>query len=147
MKRTLGPTWTAEQIAQGERFGQAWLDFFGREGAPAPVPGLDADAARRAAARAKHEAQLLGFPNVVGVIDGVRMRGGKPTDEPAIVVLVSRKVPCKSLAKASLLPAHVDGIPVDVLEVGPIDALGPDVPTRAKAPLARRPRRKTARRG
>jgi hypothetical protein len=149
MKRILGPNWTADEIAAGKRFGQSWLDYFGREGgaAPLPVPGLDADAARRADIRAKHEERLLGYPNVVGVTDGVRMRRGKPTDEPAIVVLVSRKVPRKGLAKASLRPAHSDGIPVDVIEVGPIEALGQDLPTRAKAPVAGQARRKTARRG
>ena len=51
------------------------------------------------------------------------MRRGKPTNEPAIVVLVSRKLPRKSLNKASLLPSHLDGIPIDVVEVGVIEAL------------------------
>jgi hypothetical protein len=130
MKRTPGPTWTAEQTAAGQRFGQAWVDFFSGPGPTAAAPtGLDADVASRTAIRAKHEAQLLGYPNVVGVIDGVRMRGGKPTNEPAIVVLVSRKVPRKSLAKASLLPSELEGVPVDVVEVGPIEALDSDLPT------------------
>jgi len=145
MKRKLGPTWTAEQTAAGERFGRAWVDFFGGPGA-APVPlGLDTDVASRAAIRAKHEAQLLGYPNVVGVIDGTRMRGGKPTNEHAIVVLVSRKVPRRNLAKASLLPSELDGVPVDVVEVGVIEALDSDLPTRVKG--ARRARRKTVRPG
>ena len=33
MKRTLGPSWTAERIAAGERFKRGWMDFFGRVGA------------------------------------------------------------------------------------------------------------------
>jgi hypothetical protein len=59
MKRTLGPSWTAEQIAAGEQFKQGWLEFFSRLGAAAPVvpPGLDAEAGSRAAIRARHEAR------------------------------------------------------------------------------------------
>lgn len=150
MKRTLGPSWTAEQIAAGERFKQGWLEFFGRLGAAAPVvpPGLDAEAGGRAAIRAKHEARLLAYPNVVGVTEGMRMRRGKPTNEHVITVLVSRKVPRKSLTKSSLLPSQIDGIPIDVVEVGPIEALELDPKrTRAKGFAAGRVRRKTMRRG
>jgi hypothetical protein len=150
MKRTLGPSWTAEQIAAGERFKQGWLKVFGRLGASAPgVPsGLDAEAGSRAAIRTKHETRLLAYPNVVGVSEGTRMRGGKPTNEPVIVVLVSRKVPRKSLTKASLLPSHMDGVPIDVVEVGPIEALGSDSKrTRANALDAGRARWKRMRWG
>ena len=115
MKRTLGPSWTAEQIAAGERFGRAWLDFFGRPGAAAPVlpHDLDAAAGSRAAIRIKHEARLLAYPNVVGVTEGTRTRRGKPTNEPVIVVLVSRKVPRDSLTQASRLPSRIDGVAID----------------------------------
>jgi hypothetical protein len=148
MKRTLGPNWTAKQIAAGKRFRQAWLDFFARPGAtaPAPAPSLDADVASRAAIRAAHEARLLRYPNVVGVTDGVRMRRGKPTNDPAIVVLVSRKVPRKSLPKASLLPSQIDGVPIDVVEVGPIEALDSDLRIPGMARDAGRARRKATRR-
>jgi hypothetical protein len=82
----------------------------------------------------------------MGVTEGTRMRKGKPTNEPVIAVLVSRKVPRKSLAKASLLPSHIDGIPIDVVEVGPIDALESGLKrTRTKA--IGRARRKKMRRG
>jgi len=71
---------------------------------------------------------------VVGVTEGMRMRRGKLTNEPVIAVLVSRKVPRKNLTKASLLPSHIDGIPIDVVEVGPIEALQSDLKrTRTKA--------------
>ncbi len=133
MKHSLGPVWTAEQIAAGKRFGQEWLDFFARAGAAPPTPPLHlrSGTSNLAAIRAKHEARLLRYPNVVGVTEGTRMRAGKPTGEPAIVVLVSGKVPRKGLPKASLLPSHLDGVPIDVIEVGPIDAL--EVPPRARS--------------
>jgi hypothetical protein len=146
VKRTLGPSWTAEQIAAGERFKRGWLDFFGRPGAAVVPAGLDTEVGSRAAIRAKHEARLRAYPNVVGVTEGTRTRKGKPTNEPVIAVLVSRKVPRKSLAKASLLPSHIDGIPIDVVEVGPIDALESGLKrTRTKA--IGRARRKKMRRG
>jgi len=147
MKRTLGPNWTADEVAAGKRFGQAWLEFFSREDTSAPVvpPGFEADIASRATIRQEHEARLLSYPNVVGVTDGVRMRRGKPTDEPAIVVLVSRKMPRKSLEESAILPAHIDGIRIDVVEVGPIEALGSVEPTGAAARDAGRPRRKRRR--
>ena len=145
MKRMLGPSWTAEQIAAGELFKQGWLDFFNRLGAAAPEvpPGLDAELGSRAAIRAKHEARLLAYPNVVGVTEGTRMRREKLTNEPVLTVLVSRKVPRKSLTKASLLHSHIEGIPIDVVEVGPIVALESELKrTRTKLFDAGRARRK-----
>ena len=61
MKRTLGPNWTAEQIAAGERFKRGWMDFFGRVGAGAPVvpPGPDAEPDSRAARQARSVAACL----------------------------------------------------------------------------------------
>jgi hypothetical protein len=149
MKRPLLPSWTTEQIEASERFKQSWLDFVGRLGAAAPdvPPGLDLEAGSRAAIRAKHEARLLAYPNVVGLTEGTRMRRGKLTNEPVITVLVTRKVPRKSLTKASLLPSHIDGIPIDVVEVGPIEALESELKrTRTKVFDAGRARRKKRRR-
>ena len=149
MKRALEPSWTAEEIAAGERFKEGWLEFFGSLGANARVVplGLDAEAGTRASILTKHEAQLLAYPNVVGVTEGTRMRRGKPTNEPVIVVLVSRKVPRKSLTKASLIPSQTDGVPIDVVEVGPIEALESYPKRNLKAFSARQAGRKRMRRG
>jgi len=147
MKRTLGPSWTAEQVAEGERFKQGWLDFFGRSGAAAARVPPSLGVGSRSAIRARHEARLLAYPNVVGVTEGMRMRGGKLTNEPVITVLVSRKVPRKGLTKASLLPSHIDGTPIDVVEVGPIEALESELKrTRTKVFNAGGGRRKKTRR-
>jgi hypothetical protein len=75
------------------------------------------------------------------------MRRGKLTNEPVITVLVSQKVSRKSLTEASLLPSHIDGIPIDVVEVGPIEALESELKrTRTKGFEAERARRKKTRR-
>ena len=75
------------------------------------------------------------------------MRREKLTNEPVLTVLVSRKVPRKSLTKASLLHSHIEGIPIDVVEVGPIVALESELKrTRTKLFDAGRARRKRMRR-
>jgi len=78
----------------------------------------------RQAARAKdlHLASLLTRPNVVGVGVGLRQRGGRVQDEICIVALVRRKRPPVALAPATLVPSEVEGVPVDVLEVGDLRA-------------------------
>jgi hypothetical protein len=146
MKHSLGPVWTPAQIAAGKRFGQQWLDFFARADSDSPAlpRALRSDTAGLTAVRAKHEARLLRYPNVVGVTEGTRMRAGRLTGEPALVVLVSGKVPRTKLPKGSLLPSELDGIPIDVIEVGPIEALGAPTAGRPRSPRRMPKRRKRA---
>ena len=61
--------------------------------------------------------------NVVGVGVGLRRRAGALTDDVALVVMVSRKVPNAQLAPEDIVPREIDGVPVDVQEVGEIGAL------------------------
>lgn len=84
--------------------------------------GLGGDAARLAAVRARHEDRLMRFPNVVGVSEGTRVRGGVDTGEPCLVVYVTHKVPPAELGEADVLPSELDGVPVDVRAVGRIEA-------------------------
>ena len=82
MEKDPPPTWSAEQKAAGDRMREAWDEFF--RAAPArktdePLSGHDA---RLLDVRTRHEAELMRYPNVVGIADGIRMRGGKPTGEP-----------------------------------------------------------------
>jgi hypothetical protein len=124
MEKDPPPTWSADEKAAGEGMREAWDEFF--RAAPArktdePLSGHDA---RLLDVRTRHEAELMRYPNVVGVADGMRMRDGKPTGERAIVVYVERKVPRKDLSERDLLPTEIEGIPVDVVETGPIVAQG-----------------------
>ncbi len=70
----------------------------------------------------RHEAELLRKANVVAVGIGFRTRGGQPTPEVCIVVSVKTKVPAAQLTRGDLLPASIDGVPVDVVETGAIRA-------------------------
>ena len=56
--------------------------------------------------------------NVVGMGVGVKWKNGEPTGEPALVVLVTHKVPTDQLAKADLVPAQLQNLQTDVLAVG-----------------------------
>lgn len=69
-----------------------------------------------------HRHELMQMPNVVGVGIGFRKTGGQRTDQIAIVVMVSRKLPFESLPPEARLPKTVGGVPIDVLEVGGVEA-------------------------
>jgi hypothetical protein len=66
---------------------------------------------------------LLAMNNVVGVGVGYKVQGGSQSDDVAIVVMVSRKLPLPALAPESVLPKNIEGVNIDVIEVGQIRAL------------------------
>jgi len=70
-----------------------------------------------------YERELLQKPNVVGVGIGLRTRGGQLTDELGIVVSVTKKQPLDLLEADDLIPTELEGVPVDVQEVGVLRAL------------------------
>jgi len=74
------------------------------------------------AVKRAHQTELMGKANVVGVGVGLRQQGGTPTGELAIVVMVRQKVPRAQLASADVIPTEIEGVPVDVQEVGKIVA-------------------------
>ena len=69
-----------------------------------------------------YEDQLLRLANVVGVGIGLRRQSGVRTDQPALVVMVRKKLPAELIAQSDLIPGEIEGIPVDVQEVGDIRA-------------------------
>ena len=69
-----------------------------------------------------HEDELLSKANVVGVGIGYRRTGGEATRDLALVVMVSSKLPAALLGEQDLIPSSIEGIPVDVQEVGKIVA-------------------------
>lgn len=77
---------------------------------------------RLRAVKAAHEADLMSKPNVVGVGIGLRQREGLPTEEPAIIVSVTHKVPAAQLDPWEVIPCELEGMPVDVQAVGELRA-------------------------
>lgn len=58
-------------------------------------------------AKAKIMRQLRGHPDVTAVGYGIRRRGGRATDEPAVIVSVTRKRPFGYVSTTRLLPSTV----------------------------------------
>lgn len=70
----------------------------------------------------RFEAQLLDLENVIGVGIGLRQKGGSYTDEVALIVMVKKKMNTNEIASEDLIPEELDGVTVDVQEVGEIRA-------------------------
>ena len=73
--------------------------------------------------KASHLHQLLGLANVVGVGIGFKETDARFTDQLALVVNVSQKLPLSQLDPADVVPPQIEGVPTDVQETGPIRAL------------------------
>jgi hypothetical protein len=74
--------------------------------------------------RQRFEAELLNMENVVGVGIGLRKIDDNYTDEVAIVVMVKKKMTMDEVSPEDLIPAELDGVTVDVQEVGELHASG-----------------------
>ncbi len=70
----------------------------------------------------RFEAELLNLENVIGVGIGLRLKDGVYTDEVAVVVMVKKKVRPSELAQEDFIPEELDGVLIDVMEVGEIQA-------------------------
>lgn len=121
MKREFGPTWSAEQLVEAENIRRSWEDFFASSKGGEGAISLGDNDVNAAQVRARHEAELMRYPNVVGVAEGVRTRKGRVTGERCLVVYVEHKVPRTNLQKGEVLPQQIDDVPVDVVEVGRIE--------------------------
>lgn len=124
MKKVLKPAWSKQQVAAAARSFERWNAFFaGRAAARSSGAAPTAADARIAAVRARHEAELLRYPNVVAIAEGFRTRRGAPRAERCLVVYVQRKVPARQLAAGARLPKQIEGVPIDVVDVGGIETL------------------------
>jgi hypothetical protein len=75
--------------------------------------------------------------NVVGIGVGVKWKGGVPTGEPALLVLVTHKLEKSQLSSSDLVPAKIADMQTDVLAVG-YPFAGCDVMDTGTQTLARR---------
>jgi hypothetical protein len=74
------------------------------------------------AVKTAHQDRLMRYPNVTGLAIGRREVGGKPTSELALIVMVTQKLPLERLHPEDVLPSQIEGVPVDVHQVGEIRA-------------------------
>ncbi len=85
---------------------------------PKSINGRRSEIEKVQAVKESYQDLLMSKPNVVGVGIGLRQAGGKRTDQLGLVVMVQRKLPAAQLKPDEILPAQIDGVPVDVQEVG-----------------------------
>jgi len=85
-------------------------------------------------------------PNVVGVGLGYRQKEGHTTDEEAIVVFVTRKVPRDHLMGEEIVPNKIGESRIDVIEIGEVRFLTEEEEKEEGEPLSFKAReRRTAR--
>jgi len=75
------------------------------------------------AVKDRHEEDLLKKKNVVGLGIGYREVGGQKTEQLSLVVMVRKKELPSQLDATDLVPSEIEGVPIDVKEVGEIVAL------------------------
>ncbi len=82
-----------------------------------------AEMERIRAVKDKHGAKIMAKENVVGLGAGYKETKGVKTDRMALVVMVRKKVSIEELKKRDVVPAVIEGVITDVIEVGEIIAL------------------------
>ena len=81
------------------------------------------ETSRILAVKARYEQVLLRKKNVVGLGVGFREKNGRLTNEMVLTVMVRQKQPQTQLRPRDQIPAELEGVPVDVKEVGTLRAL------------------------
>lgn len=116
--------WSEAEQGAGESFARRWQDFFA-EGPPGPAERAEQleSVGRLVEVQQAHEADLLARENVVGVAPTYKVTAGEPTTTLSLTALVTRKVADPELSEQARIPGEIDGVPTDVVETGPIDAL------------------------
>ena len=76
-----------------------------------------ADVDRVRAVKKAAAARLHAIPGVHAVGVGFKVVGGKETDELAITVFVEKKKKAEDLAEDELVPAEIDGVKTDVVQM------------------------------
>jgi hypothetical protein len=75
------------------------------------------------AVRQRYEQELRSKANVIGVGVGYKHKAGLRTGDVGVVVMVNKKLPESELDPQDIIPSELEGVPVDVQEVGQIHAL------------------------
>ena len=73
--------------------------------------------------KARYEKELMKLANVIGIGVGFKRKNGQTTDKVALVVNVTEKKSMDTLSFQDIVPSELEGVPVDVQEVGEIKAI------------------------
>lgn len=66
--------------------------------------------------------EILPRGNVLGIGAGIKWKNGEPTGEPALLILVSHKLPKDTISKKDLIPSKCQDMQTDVLAIGNVFA-------------------------
>ncbi len=126
-------SYTSSERKEGQEVSDVWQTHFQSQNQDV-IERADVinEMARIIEVQDKHEKSLLDLDNVVGVAASLKMTGGKPTNNWGLTVLVEKKV--AKVSKAARVPATIDGVKTDVLEVGEIKPLAFTAPVRPALP-------------
>lgn len=122
MKPTLGPAWTPDDIAAENDAAEKWKTFASNTGDDTGGTPFGAGSGKVTEVLARHEADLMAYPNVVAVSDGI-CKVGDDAGKACINVYVSQKVASDALKADQRLPDQLDGVRVEVIEAGEIGTL------------------------
>ena len=78
----------------------------------------DEKTAKATLVQKKYTEMLLKIPHVMGVAVGLQKVNGTYTGDVCVVVMVDKKRPPNELAPQDLIPKELDGVCVDVQEIG-----------------------------
>jgi hypothetical protein len=79
---------------------------------------VDEQTARATLVQQKYMETLLKLPHVVGVGIGFVKRDGVQTGQIGLVVMVDQKLSAQEVDPVDRIPNELDGVPVDVQEIG-----------------------------
>lgn len=77
---------------------------------------------RAAEAQQKYTDRLLSYPGVVGIAVGYVTQNQQRTPEIGLIVMVDHKLPEAQLTPEETIPHELDGVRVDVQEMGTFTA-------------------------
>ncbi len=83
---------------------------------------MESSVVQIAALKQRYLPNLLARRNVVGCGIGYKVREGQRTNELSLVISVTHKVHPSALMAEDLIPAQVEGVPTDVVELGVLRA-------------------------
>ena len=78
----------------------------------------DEQTAKAQLVQQKYMESLLKLPHVVGVGIGFVKKDGVQTGQIGLVVMVDQKVSAQEVDPVDQIPKELDGVPVDVQEIG-----------------------------
>ncbi len=73
--------------------------------------------------KAEYEEELMKKAGVVGVAIGYKYVDGKKTTQLCIICYVTKKRAASELNERDVIPETIEGVPIDVMESGQIQAL------------------------